>query len=77
MKIIPSSNIIEHNLPTQAGVSGAPIMFRSETNPKEIMIVGIHTHGAKKKGSYNMGLVFNKEMVEMIKRFKAENEEKT
>jgi hypothetical protein len=76
VNIDPTFNVIEHNLPTQAGVSGAPIMTRNEKKPKEVMIIGIHTHGAKIREFHNMGLLFTKAIVEMIEGFVRENEEK-
>ena len=59
MGINPTFNIVEHNLPTQAGVSGAPIMARRRGNPNETIIIGIHTHGAKVSGVFNRGLLFD------------------
>jgi V8-like Glu-specific endopeptidase len=75
VNIDPTFNVIEHNLPTQAGVSGAPIMARNEGNTKEVIIIGIHMHGAKIREIPNMGLMFTKEIVETIERFVRENEE--
>lgn len=72
----PTSNIIQHNLPTQAGVSGAPIMARKKDNPKDTMIVGIHTHGTKSRQFCNMGLLFTKEIVEKIDAFVKSNGKK-
>ena len=57
---------INHTMKTSIGFSGGPIISKNKQGG--LQVIGIHTHKGL-QSNYNSGLYFNKEILQIFRRF--------